>query len=104
MHNSEVSEATKIEPEELANRAKSILSDLSKINPDNVLCMMGLVVHSDGQIKAVTDAGDGKLNVQAFILGDDEDIAKMFTTLVSVAKNGTIRANAPEAHDNEVKH
>lgn len=104
MHNSEISEATKISQEDLAERAKNILEELGKIDPSSVLCMMGLVVHSNGDIQTVVADDKGKLNVHAFILGGDDDIAKMFTTLVTVAKNGTIRANAPENHDNEVKH
>jgi hypothetical protein len=104
MHNSEYSEAAKIPQEDLAERAKKILEELGKIDPNSVLCMMGLVVHSNGDIQTVIADDKGKLNIHAFVLGGDDDIAKMFTTLVTVAKNGMVRANAPENHDNEVKH
>jgi len=104
MSNFELSEATKIPQEDLAERAKSILKELGKIDPNSVLCMMGVVVHSNGDIQTVIADDKGKLNIHAFVLGGDEDIAKMFTTLVTIAKNGMIRANTPETHDNEVKH
>ena len=104
MKSSEFSEATKISQEDLPKRAKDILEELGKIDPNNVLCMMGLVVHNNGDTQTVIADDDGKLNVHAFILGGDDDIAKMFTTLVTVAKNGTIRSSIPENHNNEVKH
>jgi len=104
MSNYEFAAATKISQEDLAVRAKNILEELGKIDPNSVLCMMGLVVHSNGDIQTVIADDKGNLNVHAFVLGGDDDIAKMFTTLVMVAKNGMTRANAPENHDNKVKH
>ena len=104
MEGSEYSQITKLEPDEIAGKAKSIFSDLQKIDPDSVLCMMGLIVHRDGTVEVATPNEQNNVKVHAFIMGSDEDIAKMFTTLVSVAKSGIVAANTPEDTDNEVKH
>lgn len=104
MEGSEYSQIAKLEPNEIADKAKLILTSLQKIDPDSVLCMMGLIVHRDGTVEAATPDGQGNVRLHAFIMGDGEDIAKMFTTLVTIAKNGMVQANAPETHNNEVKH
>lgn len=104
MKGSEYSQITKLEPDEIAGKAKSILSDLQKIDPDSVLCMMGLIVHRDGTVEVAAPNKQQSVKLHAFIMGDDEDIAKMFTTLVSVAKSGIVAANTPETTDNEIKH
>lgn len=100
----EISEATKLAPDEVVDKAKHILDDLSKIDPETVLCMMGLVVHKDGSVRLASTDKNQHVKLHAFLMGDDEDIAKMFTTLVQIAKNGMVRANAPEDTSNEVKH
>lgn len=104
MEGSEYSQITKLEPDEIAGKAKSIFSDLQKIDPESVLCMMGLIVHRDGTVEIATPDEQHTIKLHAFIMGDDEDIAKMFTTLVSIAKSGIVAANTPEDADNEVKH
>lgn len=104
MEGSEYSQITKLEPDEIAGKVKSIFSDLQKIDPESVLCMMGLIVHRDGTVEVTTSGEQHGIKLHAFIVGDDNDIAKMFTTLVTVAKSGIVAANTPEDTDNEVKH
>lgn len=104
MEGCEYSHIAKLEPDEIAGKAKSIFSDLQKIDPNTVLCMMGLIVHRDGTVEVATPDGKSSVLLHAFIMGDDEDIAKMFTTLVSIAKSGIVKANTPEDTTNEVKH
>lgn len=104
MEGSEYSQITKLEPDEIADKAKAILADLQTIDPSSVLCMMGLVVHRDGTVEVTASGEQHNIKLHAFIMGDDNDIAKMFTTLVTVAKSGIVAANTPEDTDNEVKH
>lgn len=104
MKGSEYSQIAKLGPDEIAGKAKAILADLQAIDPDSVLCMMGLIVHRDGTVDITTPDGQVNVKLHAFVMGDDEDIAKMFTTLVSIAKSGIVAANTPENTDNEVKH
>lgn len=104
MEGSEYSHITKLGPDEIADKAKAIFADLQQIDPSSVLCMMGLIVHRDGTVDIATPDEQGNVKLHAFIMGDDEDIAKMFTALVSVAKSGIVAANTPEDTDNEVKH
>ena len=104
MESSEYSQITKLGPDEVAAKSKAIFADLQAINPDSVLCMMGLVVHRDGVVEVATSDEQHNVRLHAFVMGSDEVIAKMFSTLVSVAKSGIVAANTPENTDNEVKH
>lgn len=104
MEGSEYSQITKLNPDEVADKAKAIFTSLQQIDPNSVLCMMGLIVHRDGTVEVATPDGKSSVLLHAFIMGDDEDIAKMFTTLVSIAKSGIVAANTPEDTTNEVKH
>lgn len=100
----EYSHIAKLGPDEIADKAKAIFTSLQQIDPNSVLCMMGLVVHRNGVVEVTTPNEQGDVNLHAFVMGDDEDIAKMFMTLVSVAKHGVVAANTPENTNNEVKH
>lgn len=94
----EISSIQKVDNEEaLAERAREILRQLQTINPDKVHCMMGMVV---------TESADNKdkASVHAFVLGSDKDIVKMFSSLITITRNGIVQANTPFNHNDEVKH
>jgi len=94
----EVSSVQKLDnPEDFALHAREVFQKLQAIDPTKVRCMMGMVV---------TDPPDGENEaiVHAFVLGSDDDIAKMFTSLVTITRNGIVRANMPSTHNDEVKH
>lgn len=78
-------------------RAREIFRKLQAINPDKVHCMMGMVVAESADNK-------DEATVHAFVLGSDEDIAKMFSSLVTITRSGILQANTPPTHNNEVKH
>ena len=42
--------------------------------------------------------------VHAFVLGSGEDIAKMFSSLVTTTRNGIVQANTPPSNNDEVTH
>lgn len=91
----ENSDVRQIESEEdFALRAREIFQKLHDINPDKVYCTMGI---------AVTESPNNKdeVVIHAFVLGNDEDISKMFSSLATVTRNGIMQANT---HTNEVKH
>lgn len=97
------SQAAKLDNrEEVSEKAAHIIAKLNKIDPNKVMCMMGIVVHADGEIELVKD--DTKVHVEGFVMGDDLDIAKMFSALVQIAKNGLLEAGITEDTTNEVKH
>ena len=77
--------------------AREIFRKLQTINPDKVHCMMGMVVAESPDNKDETA-------VHAFVLGSGEDIAKMFSSLVTITCNGIVQANTPPTHNDEVKH
>ena len=83
--------------EDFALRAREIFQKLQAIDPTKVHCMMGMIV---------TESPDNKdeAAVHAFVLGSDEDIAKMFSSLVTITRNGIVQANTPPPHNDEVKH
>lgn len=94
----ETSSVQKVDSEEaFAERAREIFRKLRAINPDKVHCMMGMVV-------AKSADNEDNASVHAFVLGSDEDIAKMFSSLVTIARNGIVQANTPFNHNDEVKH
>ena len=97
-HKTEISSVQKVDNEEaFAERAREVLQQLQAINPDKVLCMMGMVV-------AESPGNKDEAAVHAFVLGSDEDIAKMFSSLITITRNGIVQANTPSTHNNEVKH
>ena len=94
----ETSSVQKVDNEEaFAERARGIFRKLQAINPDKVHCMMGMVV-------AESADNEDEASVHAFVLGSDEDIIKMFSSLVTITHNGIVQANTPFNHNDEVKH
>lgn len=85
--------------EEFIERAREVFQKLQTIDPTKVHCMMGIVV-----AEATNNDSDNNADLHAFVLGNDEDIAKMFSSLVTITRNGIVQANTPPTHNNEVKH
>lgn len=83
--------------EDFVLRAREALQKLQAIDPTKVHCMMGMVVTE-------SDSSKDRVDLHAFVLGSDEDIAKMFSSLVTITRNGIVQANTPPTHNNEVKH
>ncbi len=83
--------------EDLVLRARETLQKLQAIDPAKVHCMMGMVVAESADNK-------DEAAVHAFVLGSDEDIAKMFSSLVTITRNGIVQANTSPTHNDEVKH
>ena len=83
--------------EDFVLRARETLQKLQTIDPTKVHCMMGMVV-------AESPGNKDEHAVHAFVLGSDEDIAKMFSSLVTITRNGIVQANTPSNHNDEVKH
>ena len=78
-------------------RAREIFQKLQAIDPTKVHCMMSMVVAESPNNKDETA-------IHAFVLGSDGDIAKMFSSLVTITRNGIVQANTPPTHNDEVKH
>ena len=94
----EFSSIQKVDSEqEFVERARELFQKLRTIDPDTVICTMGMVVSQS------PDSEDGT-TVNAFVLGSDEEIAKMFSSLVTITRNGIMQANAPTNHNNEETH
>ena len=94
----ETSSVQKVDNEEaFVERAREIFQKLQAINPDKVHCMMGMVAAESADNK-------DEAAVHAFVLGSDEDIAKMFSSLVTITRNGIVQANTPPTNNDEVKH
>ena len=83
--------------QEFVERAREIFQKLQTIDPTKVHCMMGMVV-------AESQGNEDETAVHAFVLGSDEEIAKMFSSLVTITRNGIVQANTPSNHNDEVKH
>lgn len=80
--------------EEIATAAKSSLDKLRDIDPNNVQCMLGIVVSKADE--------NNQSTIQAFVLGADDEIGRMLTSLVTITRNGLVHANAPSNPDGEV--
>ncbi len=94
----EVSSVQKLDnAEEFTLRARELFQKLHSIDPDTVVCTMGMIVSQS------PDSEDGA-TINAFVLGSDEEIAKMFSSLVTITRNGIVQANTPPSHNNEEKH
>ena len=94
----ESSSVQKLDDEQVfVERAREIFQKLQTIDPTKVHCMMGMVV-------AKSPDNEDQAAIHTFMLGSDEDIAKMFSSLVTIARNGILQANTPPTHNNEVKH
>ena len=72
-------------------KAAEILNNVGGLTPESLRCLMVCAVDNDGK-------------VQVGILGSDMDIAKMFTTMTTVAHNGVVKANTPSNSNNETSH
>ena len=83
--------------EDFALRAREIFQKLQAIDPTKVHCMMGMVVAES------PDSKDENA-VHAFVLGSNEDIVKMSSSLITIIRNGIVQANTPPTHNDEVKH
>lgn len=83
--------------EDFTLRAREVFQKLQDIDPTKVRCTMGMVV---------TESPDNKDEValHAFVLGNDGDIAKMLSSLLTITRNGIVQANTPPTHNDEVKH
>jgi hypothetical protein len=104
------SKASSLDVKELQAQAKKTLGELAAIDPNNVICMMGMVVYADGGIKLLMESAEhdpeGKTEVRmhGFALGNDTDIARMFVSLAETVKNGIVAVNTPQDNSSEVKH
>lgn len=83
--------------EAFVERAREIFQKLQAIDLTKVHCMMSMVV-------AESPDNTDEAAVHAFVLGSDEDIAKMFSSLATITRNGIVQANTPPTHNNEIKH
>ena len=88
---SEISTIDADDRAQFATKAAELLNSVGGITPDSLRCLMICAVDNDG-------------NVQVGILGSDMDIAKMFTTMTTVAHNGVVKANTPSNPNNETPH
>lgn len=94
----ETSSVQKLYNEEaFIERAREIFQKLQAIDPTKVHCMMGMVV-------AKSPGNKDEAAVHAFVLGSDEDIIKMFSSLVTITHNGIVQATNTPPNHNEVKH
>ncbi len=89
----EMTRLEQLDREKAAETARLIFGKLAEINPDDVICSMNIVVCRAPE----TDTG---AEVSVFVLGSDEDMAKMLKSLVSVIKNSLEEVNtaAPPKH------
>lgn len=83
--------------EDFVLRAREILQKLQAIDPTKVHCMMGMVV-------VESPGNKDEAAAHAFVLGSDEDIAKMVMTMAAVTHDGIAQANASPTPNEEVKH
>ena len=83
--------------EDFALRARETLQKLQAIDPTKVHCMMGMIVAESADNK-------DEAAVHAFVLGSNEDIATMFSSLITITRNGIVLTDAPPNPNNEVKH
>ena len=82
--------------EELTKQIRIALENMKNVNPDKVMCMLGLIVsesptNEDGQ------------DVHAFMLGSNGDIAQMLMVLAQAAKEG-IESEGTNKEKEEVLH
>lgn len=70
-------------------RANQALNKVKAVLPENLHCLLLCAVTKDNEVKVS-------------ILGSDMDIAKMFMTVATVARNGVVQANSPSNPNNEV--
>ena len=81
------------DPDEIIERNAQILEQLAQIaqtNPAQLQCMMVIAVTN------LPPEHPSKHKVDTHIVGTDEDIAKMLTSLARVAKTGIVQINSAE--------
>lgn len=83
--------------EEKVLRAREIFQQLQAIDLTKVRCMMGIVVSDSPE-----DAGD--IAAHTYVLGTKKDIAKMFSSLVTVTYDNLVQTDTPPTHNDEVEH
>ena len=94
----ETSSVQKVDNKEaFVGHARETFRKLQAINPDKVHCMMGMIVAESADNK-------DEAAVHAFVLGSNEDLAKMFSSLITITRNGIVLTDAPPNPNNEVKH
>lgn len=93
----ELSSAERVDDEAtFVERARETFRKLQTIDPDQVVCMLGIVVTE-------VPNSDGNMLTNAFVLGTDENISRMFSSLIEVTRNGITQAESTPDPD-EVKH
>lgn len=106
----EYSQARALTPEELSEQAVRTMRSLTEIDPNNVICMLGMVIHADGGIRMLLERseadphGQTEVHMHGFALGSDTDIARMFVSLSETVKNGIVAISTPQDTSSEVKH
>lgn len=79
--------------EEFTARVSNVINDYKKLEPNKIVCMMGIVVATNE---------DGTAHITGHVLGSDDQIAKMITSMVRISQDGIIAAHS--SHQNENKH
>ena len=89
--------AKKIDQSELAEQVVRIIDNLKTgVNPEEVVCMMGIVV-SQSPDNPITEDGKPMAQLHHFVLGDPEDIRKMMLFMIE----HSFEAPDDEEDDNE---
>jgi len=74
--------AKKIDQSELASQVTRIIDNLkTSVNPEEVVCMMGIVI-SQAPDNPTTEDGKPMVQLHHFVLGDPEDIRKMMLFMI----------------------
>ncbi len=60
----EYSQARALTPEELSEQAVRTMRSLTEIDPNNVICMLGMVIHADGGIRMLLERSEADPNGQ----------------------------------------
>ena len=88
---SEVSLVSKDDPQGFADRVNQILNEIGSNKPEDIMCILTCIVTHDGKVAIA-------------VLGDDENIAKMLTSVVTIARNGVLQAHSPENNNGQMAH
>ena len=88
---SEISLVDKDDDEGFKARVEELVGQVTSTPPENVHCMLVCVVSKEGEVKIG-------------MLGDDQDIAKMLTSVVNIARNGVRQAHEPSAPNDQTAH
>lgn len=87
---------------EVAKQAQSIIDKVKALDPNNILCAMGIFVVKKDE-NGVQPEGL-PVDIQAFTLGNSGDIAKMLQSLLVITQRGIDEANDSIDHSKEAKH